>query len=109
MTYYRRTHPTHTPKRKKKKKKKKKKNISLHVHIKIFLGMNLFPNNSSYSFHRIGLKLGGQLDHKRLLFQGYSTPSFDRVNTILLFKEFSDMAWFSDNSCYSLHFRGQKV
>ena len=51
---------------------------------------DLFPANSSYSLHRIGLILDGQLDHEMvqgLLFQGYSTPSFDRVITIF-FKTF---------------------
>ena len=44
-----------------------------------------FPDNSSYSFHWIMLKLCGQLDHEvlqRIFFQGYSTPSFDRVVTL---------------------------
>ena len=42
--------------------------------------LSSFPDNSSYSFHWIALKLGGQLDHEmvqRLLFRGYSTPHFD--------------------------------
>ena len=37
---------------------------------------------SSFSFHWIGMKLGGQLDHtvvQCILFRGYSTPNFDRV------------------------------
>ena len=42
----------------------------------------------SYSFHRIALKPGGQLDHevRRILFLGYGTPNFDGV--ITLFKDF---------------------
>ena len=45
----------------------------------------LFPDNSSYSFHQIALKPGGQLDHEavqQILFRGYSTPNFDRVITL---------------------------
>ena len=44
--------------------------------------LTLFLDNSSYSFHRILLKLGGQLDHEVvqcILFQGYSTLNFCRV------------------------------
>ena len=41
-----------------------------------------FPDNSSYSFRRIMLKLGGQTDHE-VLFRGYSTPHFDRIITLL--------------------------
>ena len=61
-----------------------------------------FPDNSSYSFHRIMLKLGGKLDHEviqHILFQGYSTPNFDRV--IKLLNDFSDLTLFLHNS-YSL-------
>ena len=48
-----------------------------------------FPDNSSYSFHRIALKLDGQLDHEmvqRILFRVYSTLNFDKV--ITLFNDF---------------------
>ena len=44
----------------------------------------LFPDKSSHSFHRVALKLGGQIDHEVeqcILFRGYSTPDFDRVIT----------------------------
>ena len=40
-----------------------------------------FLDNSSYSFHQITLKLGGQLDYgvvQRILFRGDSTPDFDK-------------------------------
>ena len=64
--------------------------------------MTSFPTNSYYSFHRIGIKVGGQLDHEviqRMLFRGYSTPNFNR--DIALFNEFPDIFWFPDNSSYS--------
>ena len=57
---------------------------------------NLFLDNSSYSFHRIALKLGGQLDHEvvqLILFQGYSTPNFDRLITFC--KDFADLDFVS--------------
>ena len=47
---------------------------------------NAFMDNF-YSFHRMVLKLGGQLDPEmiqRILFQGYSTPNFVRVIMLLL-------------------------
>ena len=50
------------------------------------------------------LKLGGQLDHEVvqcILFRGYSIPNFDRV--IMIFKDFSDLTLFADNSFYSYH------
>ena len=56
----------------------------------------LFLDNSSYSFHRVALKLGGQLDHEvvqGILFQGYSTPNFDRL--ITLCKDFADLDFVS--------------
>ena len=40
------------------------------------------PDNSSYSVHRIALKLGGQLNHEvvqRILIRGYAAQNFDRV------------------------------
>ena len=42
--------------------------------------MTSFPDNFSYSFHRMRLKLNGQLDYEvvqRILFRGYSIPNFD--------------------------------
>ena len=47
--------------------------------------LTLFLDNSSYSFHPILFKLGGQLDHEMvqcILFQGYSAPNFYRVITL---------------------------
>ena len=49
---------------------------------KDFSDLILFSDNSSYSSHPIGLKHDGQLHYKVMqcmLFQGYSTPNFDRV------------------------------
>ena len=54
-----------------------------HFKLTIFRTLTLFSDNS-YSFHRIALKLCGQLDHgaaQRILFQRYSTPNIDRVIT----------------------------
>ena len=46
-----------------------------------------FPDNSSQSFHRITLKLGGQLEMVQcILFRDYSIPNFDSV--IILFNDF---------------------
>ena len=54
----------------------------------------LFMDNSSYSFHQVVLKLGGQLDHElvwRILFRGYSTPNFDRI---IMLKQFFRIDFF---------------
>ena len=56
----------------------------------IFQTLTLLPDNS-YSFHRIVLKLSGQLDYEvvhRILFPGYITLNFDSV--ITLFNDISD-------------------
>ena len=61
-------------------------------------------DNSSYSFHQVVLKLGGQSDHElvwRILFRGYRTPNFDRI--IMLLNNFSELTLFLDNSSYSFH------
>ena len=68
-----------------------------------------FLDNSSYSFHRITLKLGGQLNHEavqRIFFRSYSSPNFDSVFTF--FNHFSDLTLFPDNSSYSFHPIGLK-
>ena len=63
--------------------------ITVHQRLIVVTLLRLFRFDlywhSSYSFHRIMLKLGGQLDHEMVqgsLFRGYSTPSFDRVITV---------------------------
>ena len=64
----------------------------------LFLHISLL-DNSSYSFHWITLKLGGQIDHEVvhcILFRGYSTPNFDRVP--IFFEDFPDLTLFQDNS-----------
>ena len=46
----------------------------------------LFPDNSSYTFDWIALKLAGQLDHDMvqwILFRGYSTPN-DSIITLFM-------------------------
>ena len=72
--------------------------------VKDSLDMMSFPAITSYSFHRICLKLNGQLDHEVeqvVLFRGYSILICDRVITI--FKDFPDMTWFLDKSSNSFH------
>ena len=57
--------------------------IELLLVLKVFVFVSLHPDNSSYSFHQIVLKLG-QLDHEVvqcILFWGYSTPNFDSYYT----------------------------
>ena len=47
-----------------------------------------FPANSSYSLHRIKLKLDLLLDHdveQHILFQGYSPPNISRVKRLWKF------------------------
>ena len=57
-----------------------------------------------YSFHLMGLKPGGQLDHEVvqqiLLFHGYSTPNLEEP---LPLKFFSDVSSFSVNSSYNFY------
>ena len=55
-----------------------------------------FLDNSPYSFHRIVLKLYGQLDNEvvqHILFGGYITPNFDRG--FMLFNDFMDLDFVS--------------
>ena len=40
--------------------------IKLSLFIKEFSDITLFPDKSSYKFHRMKLKLGGQLDYKQV-------------------------------------------
>ena len=63
-----------------------------------------FPDNSSYTFHWIVLKLGGQLEHvavQRILFRGYI--SLNDIFITLLKDFFSDLTSFLDNSSNSFH------
>ena len=56
--------------------------VTLIEFIQFLTVFRLDLDNSSYSFHPIRLKHGGQLDYEvmqGILFQGYSTPNFDRV------------------------------
>ena len=48
------------------------------VYLKMFfLPLHFIPENSSYSFHWIALKLGGLLDLQVVhMFWGYYTPNF---------------------------------
>ena len=51
----------------------------LSLFIKDFSDITSFPDKSSDSFHRMRLKLGGQLDYKVVLCivsRGYSIPVF---------------------------------
>ena len=60
--------------------------------------MNSFPANSSYSFHRMRLNLGVQLDHEvvqLILFRGYNNQI---LIVITISKVNSDITWFPDNS-----------
>ena len=55
--------------------------IKLSLFIKDFSDMASFPDNSSYSFHQMRLKLGGQSDNEvieLILFRGNSTPKIDK-------------------------------
>ena len=67
--------------------------------------MTSFPANSSYSFHRIGWKLGRQLDYELvqfIVFQGYRTSKFCGHCAL---KHCSDTTLFLANNTYmySLH------
>ena len=67
-------------------------NPSIHLH---------FISGFILQFSSITLKLGGQLDHEviqRMLFRSYSTPNFAGV--ISLFKDFSALTLFLNNSSY---------
>ena len=49
---------------------------------KQFFRLDFFLDNSSYSFHLIGLKHGGQIDHEvmqNILFQDHTTPNLDSM------------------------------
>ena len=62
-----------------------------------------FPNNSSYSCHRIALKLGGLFDHEvvqRMLFRGCSSPNFD---SYYIFLKIFQTWLFPDKSYYNFH------
>ena len=51
-----------------------------------------FPDNSSYSFHRIALKHGEQFDYEvmqHILFRDYSTSTFDSCSVLKIIQ-----AWF---------------
>ena len=83
--------------------------MELSLFTKDVSDMTLFPDKFFYTFHRMSLKLGGQLDYEEVREYFFKVTVHQILIESLLFKDCSDTTSFPMYSSFTFHWIGLKL